>query len=64
MADAAAEAARGEAERIAGEIQRRDPLDAGTMEAVLARVKERQQAVGYDGDFARWIERMTPPDQE
>ena len=34
------------------------------MEQVLARVKQRQDEVGYDGDFGAWIDRVTPPDLE
>jgi hypothetical protein len=25
-------------------------------------VRERQDAIGYGGDYAAWIEKVTPPD--
>ena len=31
---------------------------------IRSRVAERQRAVGYDGDFKTWIEKVTPPDLE
>jgi hypothetical protein len=64
VAEAAADAARRDAVHIAGEIRRRDPLEPDTMRRLLARVRERQRAVGYGGDFAAWMARMTPPDLE
>jgi hypothetical protein len=27
-------------------------------------VRERQAAVGYDGDYAAWMKKVTPPDLE
>jgi hypothetical protein len=33
-------------------------------EAILARVRERQRAVGYGGDLTAWLEKVTPPDLE
>jgi hypothetical protein len=33
-------------------------------EAILARVRARQREVGYDGDLAAWLARVTPPDLE
>jgi len=50
--------------RIAAEIAKQPPIDAKTLEALRRRVRERQRAVGYDGDFAGWIEKVTPPDFE
>jgi len=54
--------AREDAEAIAGAIVRRPPIDASELEALHERVRARQGAVGYDGDFTAWIERVTPPD--
>ena len=34
--------------------------DGVTCEALLARVRSRQQQVGYDGDYRGWIDRVTP----
>jgi len=52
------------AEKIASEIATQPPIEAAALEALRARVRERQRAVGYDGDFAAWIARVTPPDFE
>jgi hypothetical protein len=29
---------------------------------VMRRVRERQRAVGYEGDYRAWIARVTPTD--
>jgi NADPH-dependent glutamate synthase beta subunit-like oxidoreductase len=52
------------AEKIASEIATQPPIEAPVLEALRARVQERQRAVGYDGPFEAWIERVTPPDFE
>ena len=52
------------AERIRVEIQKQPPIDADTLEGLRQRVRERQRATGYDGDYAAWIQRVTPPDLE
>lgn len=52
---AAAEAAL---DRLAG----RPLLPPDRIEALMARVRERQRAVGYDGDYRAWIDRSMPPD--
>ena len=36
--------------------------DAAQVEQVLARVRARQEAVGYRGPYREWIARVTPPD--
>jgi len=61
LADSANAETREAARRIASDIVRQPPQSAGELEALRARVRERQKAVGYDGDFASWIERVTPP---
>jgi len=49
---------------IADEIERRPPLDEPARSALLARVRARQAAVGYDTrDYAGLIARHTPPDR-
>jgi NADPH-dependent glutamate synthase beta subunit-like oxidoreductase len=53
---------RAAAASIASEITRQSPISASDLEALRARVRARQEAVGYDGDFDAWIERVTPPD--
>lgn len=47
---------------IADEIVRKPPPTEAQRTALMERVKARQLAVGYDGDYAGWIKRMTPPD--
>jgi ferredoxin--NADP+ reductase len=61
LAGAGAEGLREQARQIAAEIRAQSPPDGGTIKAILARVRERQQAVSYRGDFAAWIERVSPP---
>jgi hypothetical protein len=62
-AEAASEAihagARAKATDIAGEITRRPPLEAGVLDAIRAKVEERQREVGYDGLDA-WLSSHTP----
>ena len=62
LADAAHARAREGAEEVADRILPRPKLGPEQVERVLARVRERQAAVGYDGDYPGWIKRVTPPD--
>ncbi len=64
LGDAARAAAREHAGRIHAEISRQPPLAPEVFEAIRKRVRERQLAVGYEGDFDAWIARVTPPDLE
>ncbi len=48
---------------VAAEIADHPPLTPEALDALLARIHERQHAVGYE-DYARWIEKVTPPDLE
>jgi ferredoxin--NADP+ reductase len=57
-------AARERAERIAAQVAHAAPQGDGEAARLQARVRERQRAVGYDTDYAAWIERVTPPDLE
>jgi len=57
---AAAEAA----DKIAAAIAPQPPASVETIRAALERVAARQKAVGYTGDYANWIARVTPPDLE
>ena len=36
------------------------PLAPERVEAILSRVRERQAAVGYGGDYAAWLEKVAP----
>jgi hypothetical protein len=56
VAAAAAEAADG----IHAEIVAQAPLRAEKANEILARIGERQRAVGYGGDFAAWLEKVGP----
>ena len=62
VADAAHDAAHRTAEAIASDVTERPRLDPETLKRIIARVKERQTKVGYEGDYAAWIEKVTPPD--
>ena len=44
-------------------VSTRPTLPAAQADALLARVRARQAAVGYDG-YADWMARVTPPDAE
>ncbi len=62
LAEAAREGAREQAEQVADGIAVQPPIRPEALESIRARVKKRQQAVGYEGNYADWIERVTPPD--
>jgi len=47
------------AESIADEISSNEPASPQTIAAILARVAERQRAIGYEG-FDAWIAKVTP----
>ncbi len=49
---------------VEGHLKKRAPLPAAKVEEILKRVRARQREVGYDGDYAGWIARVTPPDLE
>jgi hypothetical protein len=56
LAEGAAEAARETAARVAAQIVVQPSIRPEALESIHARVSERQRAVGYGGDYARWIE--------
>jgi hypothetical protein len=62
--DAAHDAIQEAASGIAAEIQAQPKIGDDALAKVRSRVAERQRAVGYDGDFKAWIEKVTPPDLE
>jgi hypothetical protein len=47
--------AREAGEKIADAIEAQPEIDATTLAAVRERVRKRQQAVGYEGDYASWV---------
>ncbi len=61
LADAS-ERIRTQATHIAGWVGTRPALDPARAAALVEHVQARQRAVGYDGDYAAWIARVTPPD--
>jgi len=42
-------------------LENRPPLSGVEITRLLERVRERQRAVGYEGDYCSWITRVTPP---
>ena len=50
--------------RVAARLAQAEPPPPDVAEAILARVRERQRAVGYGGDLTAWLEKVTPPDLE
>jgi NADPH-dependent glutamate synthase beta subunit-like oxidoreductase len=51
------------AEQVAAAIAERPTLSAKDVEGLLARVRARQEAVGYEGPYPEWIARAAPPGQ-
>jgi len=64
LAEGAAEAARETAARLTAQIVVQPRIRPEALESIRARVRERQRTVGYPGDYARWIEQVTPRDLE
>ncbi len=60
--DTMREEAHKEGLRMAASINAREPVPADQVAAIMKRVRERQQAVGYDGDYRGWLKKVTPPD--
>ncbi len=55
LAEVGGEATRAQAEKLARSVEKLAPVDDATLRTVLARVRERQTAVGYDGDYPSWL---------
>ena len=49
---------------LAGFLAERPAIDAAALARLRARVRARQTAIGYSGDYATWIAAVTPPDLE
>lgn len=64
LLDATTEAVGEAAERIADVLGTQPAIAPDVLEAIRKRVAARQAAVDFDGDYAGWIERNTPPDLE
>ena len=54
--------AHSEGEEIAAAMDARPKLGLAQIETIIKRVRERQRAVGYSGNFREWIAKVTPPD--
>jgi hypothetical protein len=55
LVDAIGAGARESAAKIADAIAVSPPISASGLAAVRERVRKRQQAVGYGGDYAAWV---------
>jgi hypothetical protein len=62
LAGAARQHARQEGQQIAESLTARPVLRPEQVAAIMRRVRERQSAVGYDGNYRQWIAKVTPPD--
>ena len=52
------------AQQVAVAVAAQPQHEAAADDALSARIRARQEAVGYPGDYAAWIARVTPPDLE
>jgi len=50
------------AQKIAEVVKNGKPLAPAVADALLGRVRSRQEAVGHTGSYREWIERVTPDD--
>jgi len=48
------------AQKLADVVKNGKPLAPAVVDALLGRVRSRQEAVGYTGSYREWIERVTP----
>ena len=62
LAEGMREQASEHAETIAEAIAHRAPLAGPKVVEIMNRVRERQRAVGYEGNYHAWLAKMTPPD--
>jgi ferredoxin--NADP+ reductase len=62
LAEGARRQAEQQAERIADSIKSRPGLEPERIAELMRRVRERQRAIGYEGNYRAWIARVTPPD--
>jgi len=62
LAAGARKTAERQGAQIADSMRSRPGLDSEQLAAVMRRVRERQGAVGYTGDYRGWLARVTPPD--
>jgi hypothetical protein len=62
LAEGARRAAQAEAEQIAAVLGARPKLAPEEVEKIVHRIRERQEAVGYGGNYRDWIAKVTPED--
>jgi len=62
LAEGARKEAAASAEKIAGAMRVRPKLGPDSVASLLRRVRERQRAVGYEGNFRAWLAKVTPAD--
>jgi NADPH-dependent glutamate synthase beta subunit-like oxidoreductase len=62
LGEAARKEAAAQGARIAGAVDERAPLPPEQVAAIMTRVRERQRAVGYQGNYRAWIAKVTPSD--
>lgn len=62
IADGARKEAAETGEKVAGALSARPKLAPETITSILQRVRERQRAVGYEGNYRAWLAKVTPPD--
>ena len=62
LAEGARKEAEHQGERIAEAMKSRPGLGPQQVGEVIRRVRERQRAIGYEGNYRAWIKRMTPVD--
>jgi ferredoxin--NADP+ reductase len=62
LAEHARQNAEAEARRISDVMDKRPELSRDQVDAIRAKVRARQQAVGYEGNYRAWIAKVTPPD--
>lgn len=62
LAEVERERAHQQAEKVANVIADKPALAVETVARLRTLFKERQRAVGYDGNYQAWIAKVTPPD--
>jgi hypothetical protein len=62
LAEGARKEAGRQGERIADAMKARPGLGSEQVAEVMSRVRERQRAIGYEGNYRAWIARVTPAD--
>ena len=62
IADGARKQAAVSGEKITGAMSTRERITPDGVASLLRRVRERQRAVGYEGNYRAWIAKVTPAD--